>query len=116
MSSLAADNLRGVEIFPPLGDSHRVYSNTWYEDDGLTIESEAKISTFTVKYEAFIMEVKVWFETGSKNEYVPEWRDLEVVLPVGDERVVVSGVEGREVTDLGRDGRGRRKFVLGLGL
>jgi len=35
-SNVAEDDYRAVEIFPPPGASQASYSNTWYEDDGIS--------------------------------------------------------------------------------
>lgn len=109
---LADDDWRGVEIFPPIGNfSGRLYTNTWYEDDGISSEASEKISAFTISYQSFVLEIHVGFEKGKDNAYDPLWKDLSIILPVGDERVVIS-INGAEVLDLGRDKKGRRVFKM----
>jgi len=107
--SLAEDDYRGVEIFPPKGSSATVFTNTWYEDDGLSNEKNVKISSFTLTYRAELVQVHVGLSKGEKNEYVPAWKELSIILPVGDERDVV-GLDGQTIVDCGRTTKGRRIF------
>lgn len=109
--SLADDDYRGVEIFPPKGSSDKIFSNTWYEDDGLSAEKNLKISAFTITYRAELLQIHVGFYENEKNAYVPLWKDLSVVLPVGDEREIV-GLDGQTVVDMGRTTKGRRVFKV----
>jgi len=82
------DDYRGVEIFPPKGKSSKVFSNTWYEDDG--IAANPFISSFTVKYSCTMTQVDVKFEKDARNKYQAIWKDLHVILPVGEKRTVTS--------------------------
>jgi len=120
--NVVEDDYRAVEIFPPPpasrtadeGDGDRekvpqVYTTTWYEDNGISARPE--ISRFSISYSATEREVNVCFERGAENQYVPEWKDLDVILPAGDMRVVVAGDQG-QVVGKGFDGRGRAVFTL----
>lgn len=103
------DDERNVEIFPPAGVSKKEYTYTWYEDDGISRHPE--ISSFTMKYSSTIEEVSVELVRGKSNTFVPLWKELGVILPVGDERKVVSnGVPCKA----GEETRGRRSFVLSI--
>ncbi|GAM39021.1 glicosidase [Talaromyces pinophilus] len=106
------DDYRGVEIFPPQGSSHgHTFSTTWLEDDGYT--QNAAVSSFTVKYSSTAEKITIAFERGNENKYVPAWRSLDVVLPVGDERHVVSSQSGQPLEYIGVDAKGRRVYRLG---
>jgi hypothetical protein len=112
--NLADDDWRGIEVFPPKGglDGH-IYNNKWYEDDGLSATPE--ISSFTIKYGSTATEVSVQIErkvevTGSQS-FVPLWKNLDIILPVGDGRSVTSS-DGKEVVAAGNDARGRKLFRI----
>jgi len=110
--SLVADDYRGIEIFPPKGSSNgHIWKNIWYEDDGLS--AKPKISKFTISYTSTPANVIVTFEKNIQQfgGFVPLWKELSIILPVFDERVV-TGADGRSLTDLGRDSRGRRVFKI----
>lgn len=112
--SLVDDDWRGVEIFPPKeGVQGHVWTSTWYEDDGLSADPE--IIAFTVAYGSTAEQVSVELtkkvEKKGKKLFVPLWKDITVILPVGDERVVVSK-NGKEVVDGGKDARGRKVYNL----
>jgi alpha-glucosidase (family GH31 glycosyl hydrolase) len=112
--SLVADDYRGIEIFPPKGSSNgHIWKNTWYEDDGLS--AKPNISNFTISYTSTAANVMVTFEKNIHeiDGFVPLWKELEIILPVFDERVV-TGADGRSATDLGRDSRGRRVFKISV--
>ncbi|KUL82919.1 hypothetical protein ZTR_10379 [Talaromyces verruculosus] len=105
------DDYRGVEIFPPQGSSHgHTFSTTWLEDDGYT--QNAGVSSFTIEYSSTAEKVTVGFERGNENKYVPAWKSLDVVLPVGDERHVVSLQSGQPLEYVGVDAKGRRVYRL----
>lgn len=105
------DDYRGIEIFPPQASSHgHIFSTTWLEDDGYT--QNAGVSSFTVNYSSTMEKVTVAFERGDGNKYVPAWKSLDVVLPVGDERHVVSSQSGQPLEYVGVDARGRRVYRL----
>jgi alpha-glucosidase (family GH31 glycosyl hydrolase) len=110
--SLVADDYRGVEIFPPKGNSNGyIWKNKWYEDDGLS--ANPKISTFALSYSSTEATVMVTFEKHIQKEggFVPLWKQLSIILPIGDERVA-TGSDGKTSIDLGRDTRGRRVFQI----
>ena len=88
------DDYRGVEIFPPAGVSSKTYEYTWYEDDG--IASKLKMSSFVLKYSSTESEIVVEFSKGVESEYEPLWKDLDIILPVGEKRIVFGAekVEG----------------------
>ena len=101
------DDYRGVEIFPPQGSSHgHVFSSSWYEDDGISIQPG--ISRYTISYSSSEEKVVVGFSRGG---FVPAWKDLDIILHHGDERRVVSDV-GKSIEPKGRDSRGRLVFTL----
>jgi alpha-glucosidase (family GH31 glycosyl hydrolase) len=106
------DDYRAVEIFPPKGSTPRekVFSNTWYEDDGIAAKPE--ISAFTVKYGATKSEVRVQFEKDPRNKYTPVWKDLHVILPVGDERTVTTVLGGSVVRVGSNTGRNVFKIMV----
>lgn len=105
------DNYRGVEIFPPKASSHgHIFSTTWLEDDGFT--QNAGVSSFTIKYSSTAEKVTVGFEKGDANKYVPAWKELDIVLPVGDERHVVSSDSGKPLEFVGGDAGGRSVYRL----
>jgi alpha-glucosidase (family GH31 glycosyl hydrolase) len=112
--SLVADDYRAVEIFPPKRSSNgRLWKNTWYEDDGLS--ARPNISSFTISYSSTVSNVVVTFEKNIQKDggYIPLWKELFIILPVFDERVV-TGFSGKTTTDMGRDSRGRRVFKISI--
>jgi alpha-glucosidase (family GH31 glycosyl hydrolase) len=111
--SLVPDDYRGVEIFPPKGSSKgESWTNTWFEDDGMSCEENARISEFSITYQSTETEVVIDFAVGKENEYVPVWRDLNVILPVGDERKVACAGGKFEVSALGPDARKRNVYKV----
>jgi alpha-glucosidase (family GH31 glycosyl hydrolase) len=104
--NVVEDDYRAVEIFPPKGASGREYSYTWYEDDG--ISSKLKTATFTLRWSATEEFVKVQLE--KKGEYAPLWKELEIVLPKGDSRGVITS-DGSVCERVG-DSRGRAVFKM----
>lgn len=114
-SSLVPDDYRGIEIFPPKGSSTgHVWRNTWYEDDG--VSAKPIISRFVVCYSSTEEEVMVGFqkEVGEgKGGFVPLWWEVSVILPVGDERVVLLE-DGTKAINTGKDGRGRKVFKIAV--
>ncbi|KAK1522978.1 glycosyl hydrolase family 31 [Colletotrichum paranaense] len=124
----AKDDWRGVEIFPPPslrgaaaqgsetelgGDDVKgvVFESSWYEDDGISREVPAEFK-FTIRYEIvderISVEVKTVVTEGSKEKWSPLWleKGVDVLLPVGEERIVV--VNGAEAQEKSLDARGRR--------
>lgn len=81
------DDYRAVEIFPQKGVSTKTYSYTWYEDDG--IASKPEISHFTLRYSSTAEQVLVDLSKDTENKFIPVWKDLSIILPVGDTRNVV---------------------------
>ncbi|KAF1985371.1 glycoside hydrolase family 31 protein [Aulographum hederae CBS 113979] len=89
-ADLPLDDYRAVEIFPPQKDSAgRVFETRWYEDDG--ISANPHISSFIVRYSTTESEVIVHWEKENGGFDAP-WKELHVILPVGDERRVTSPV------------------------
>lgn len=87
--ALPVDDYRGIEIFPPKGSSHgQTFSTTWYEDNGLSLTPD--ISKFTITYSANEEKVIIDLTPSPDNVFVPPWRDVVIILPVGDERYVES--------------------------
>lgn len=110
------DDWRGVRIFP--GWDGKTYQSSWIEDDGISAEPERAI--IEVTYTGTKEEVTVscmFIESG----YTPLWRkELNVALPVGDERVVRGMKEGRvwgqwrEELEK-REWKGRTVYVVTVG-
>lgn len=109
--NVVEDDYRAVEIFPPSGVSNKTYSNTWYEDDGISARPE--ISTFCIKYSSTETEVVVELEKAEGNRYNPLWKELDVILPIHDKRPVVSGIT-RQPCAKREHSRGRQVFTLPL--
>ncbi|KAH6669850.1 neutral alpha-glucosidase [Halenospora varia] len=88
-TNVVEDDYRAVEIFPPPPDRNsRVYSYTWYEDDGIAAKPE--ISKFTLEYSCTSTDILVRLRKGRDNKYVPLWKELDIILPAGEERTLVS--------------------------
>ncbi|OAL48503.1 alpha-glucosidase-like protein [Pyrenochaeta sp. DS3sAY3a] len=104
-ANLPLDDYRAVEIFPPKGSSKgKVYRSRWYEDDGVS-PAPASISTFEVQYETTESEVFFQFEAQLQPGFNTAWKDLQVILPAGDERMIkFDNVDGLKikVDDFGR--------------
>lgn len=104
------DDYRAVEIFPPLGSSGVTYENVWYEDDGVSAMPE--ILKFTMEYRSTETEVLVTCAREKGTKYEPVWKELDIILPVGDERVVAlengKGASEKEMS------RGRKVWCLAL--
>jgi alpha-glucosidase (family GH31 glycosyl hydrolase) len=104
------DDYRGVEIFPPKGTSHgNVFSNTWYEDDG--ISQKPATSSYTLSYSSTDEKVLIDFIQDEKTGFKPAWKDLDIILHNGDQRRVFSN-SGQEVVAKGVDSRGRNVYTL----
>ncbi|CAG5178352.1 uncharacterized protein ALTATR162_LOCUS8657 [Alternaria atra] len=108
-ANLPLDDYRGVEVFPPKASSQgKVYTSTWYEDDGVS-PPPAKISVFTIKYETTETQVLVQYEEKLQDGFWPHWQELEIILPRGDTRsVVFNGVDAVK-TEVDKLGRGKWK-------
>lgn len=124
--NLAKDDWRGVEIFPPPTTHHasieseksnnksstsaqeQWFTNDWLEDDGISPEAKADLFSVTIAYAAPAQSIQVKATYKKHGAFEPLWLGggLNIVLPVGEERVVVSN-EG-QVRDAGRDETGRR--------
>lgn len=104
-ASLPADDYRAVEIFPPKGSSNgRMFKTTWYEDDGIS-PPPASISTFILRYATTEDTVEVELEKKLQPAFEPAWRDLVVVLPVGDQRRVMLDKQDTKCVKTARKGR-----------
>jgi alpha-glucosidase (family GH31 glycosyl hydrolase) len=107
-ASLPEDDYRAVEIFPPKGSSHgKTFANRWYEDDGVS-PPPVKISAFEVEYTSEEDKVYVSFGEQLQEGFDPAWKELEIILPSGDQRAVV--FNGKEATSVKVDDKGRRHF------
>lgn len=105
---LEEDDYRGVEIFPPKGSSNgRIFTNSWYEDDGLSLQPD--ISKFTVEYELTDEKVTVTLRKGQVDKFVPVWRDIDVILPQDDRRHLVSAT-GDAIQRMNDDNDGRVRY------
>jgi hypothetical protein len=104
------DDYRGVEVFPPQGSSHgTVFTNTWYEDDG--ISQQPKTAVYTLSYSSTEEKVLVHFERDETAGFVPAWKEVDIILHNGDTRRVVSS-SGQEVVHVGTDSRGRAVYTI----
>jgi alpha-glucosidase (family GH31 glycosyl hydrolase) len=100
------DDYRAIEIFPAMGES-KLYSVTWFEDDGIAARPD--ISSFTVRYSSTTTDVTVEVEAGKGNKFVPIWKDIHIILPFGDKRLVISRGEALCKVE---DNRGRAVFTM----
>jgi alpha-glucosidase (family GH31 glycosyl hydrolase) len=112
-ANLPLDDYRAVEIFPPpthlFNHLGQIFTSSWYEDDG--ISAVALISKFTISCRCVSEdELSVSFQEDLSSGFVPPWNELHIVLPVGDDRVIVS--EKHKIVAVGRDGSGRKIFRL----
>ena len=107
---LPMDDYRAVEIFPPENQrDQRRYSTTWYEDDGISLK--ARISKFTISYGNSSTDgIAFEFREDLSGGFVPQWKELHVVLPVGDDRRVE--VNGRSCDPVREDNLGRKVFSI----
>lgn len=105
---LPEDDYRGVEIFPPQGSSNgKAYYNIWYEDDG--IAAKPSIARFTLSYSCTQETISVGLKAGL-GEYIPKWKELSIILPIGDKRAVI-GLDKRNLAH-NVDARGRLTYNL----
>ncbi|KAF2222383.1 hypothetical protein BDZ85DRAFT_282453 [Elsinoe ampelina] len=81
---------------------------TWYEDDGLHIKPD--ITRFEVAYNSTEEKVVVEVTLPSGDKFVPEWKEIAIIFPVGDKRHVVSA-SGTFLETIGDDESGRRRYV-----
>jgi alpha-glucosidase (family GH31 glycosyl hydrolase) len=103
------DDYRGVEVFPPKGTSHgTVFSTTWYEDDGISVQPGTAV--YTISYSSTDEKVLVKFERDEAG-FTPAWKGLDIILHNGDQRRVVSST-GDEIVLKGTDSRGRVVYTL----
>ncbi|EKG16080.1 Glycoside hydrolase family 31 [Macrophomina phaseolina MS6] len=106
-ANLPPDDYRGVEIFPARAGG-KWFETTWLEDDGVTISGT--ISSFTFRYSATEKEIIVDFAPKIEG-FKPVWNCLDVILPVGEKRSVVSE-SGKQLKKVGQDKVGRAIFAL----
>lgn len=87
-ANLPLDDYRAVEIFPPKGSSNgRVFTTTWYEDDGVS-PPPASISTFELRYRTTEDVVELELVQELQPNFKPVWSQLDVILPAGDKRSI----------------------------
>jgi hypothetical protein len=109
-ANLPEDDYRGVEVFPSPEDRSdgTVCETIWMEDDGISVVevAEKHMAEFTIKYSATPKEISVSVAV-NKTMFEPPWfgNGLTIILPVGDERRVVSEatVEHRRCDEAGRN-------------
>jgi alpha-glucosidase (family GH31 glycosyl hydrolase) len=106
--NVVEDDYRAIEVFPPKGESN-IYSVTWYEDDGISVRPD--ISSFTVQYSSTTSHINVQVVKGKENKYIPIWTDIDIILPFGDQRSVISRGQALHKS---KDSRGRLVFTLPL--
>ncbi|KAG8630514.1 hypothetical protein KVT40_002133 [Elsinoe batatas] len=108
--TLEEDDYRGLEIFPPKGSSHgNTFRSAWYEDDGLSIKPD--ITRFEVAYSSTEEKVVVEVTVPSSDKFVPAWTEIAMILPVGDNRHLISA-SGAFLERIEDDASGRRRYVL----
>ncbi|KAH7346939.1 glycosyl hydrolases family 31-domain-containing protein [Pyrenochaeta sp. MPI-SDFR-AT-0127] len=111
-ANLSLDDYRGVELFPPKGSSNgKVFSNSWYEDDGVS-PPPARISVFELRYVTSDTEVSVEYKETLQSSFKPAWANLEIILPVGDARIVQ--FNGSKLRRCESDSRGRPCFQASI--
>lgn len=113
VANLPLDDLRAVEIFPPAKASKggRWHETTWFEDDGVSVVTKNKVSSYTIAYTATEKDIRVRFARDETSGFVAPWKSLVVTLPPGDLRPVL-GEDGQEIKALGVDEQGRPRFEL----
>ncbi|KAL9094646.1 MAG: hypothetical protein Q9165_003206 [Trypethelium subeluteriae] len=90
-ANLPEDNLRYIRLFPPHGSSSgKIFENTWYEDDGISLKPE--ISKFHLDMSSTDLEIRIKFEPDSTNRFKPPWlqEEIPIYLPHNESRKVVS--------------------------
>lgn len=117
-AQLPHDDWRGVEIFPSPEDlaNGAEFTTEWFEDDGISTAdvADAQIASFVISYSAtskdIVVDFKSWIET-----FQPPWvqNGLTVILPVGDNRAVISK-DDRVVEKRRPDERGRQRHHITL--
>jgi alpha-glucosidase (family GH31 glycosyl hydrolase) len=111
-ANLPLDDYRAVEVFTPKCSSNdEIFTNTWYEDDGVS-PPPAKISVFVLKYQTTKDEVLVEYEEQLQPEFTPHWKDLTIILPAGDGRMLK--MNGEAAKSAKRDGKGRTHFKCAI--
>ncbi|KAJ4253431.1 hypothetical protein NW762_010589 [Fusarium torreyae] len=114
VAHLPLDDYRAVEIFPPKKASKngKWHKTTWYEDDGTSVATKNKISSYTFAFTATESEIKVKFSRDETSGFQAPWKTLVIVLPYGDQRIAVSEDPKVDVLSLGTSEEGRRQFEL----
>lgn len=125
--SIAHDDWRGAEVFPPQmlpsetmdGAAIASFTNTWLEDDGISSQGRSPIYELRLTYavEGATAPIMVQVEAGIKvaatvqnaASWSPLWLDngLDIILPVGEGRVVKVADMQKTAMDKGRDAKGR---------
>jgi alpha-glucosidase (family GH31 glycosyl hydrolase) len=102
------DDYRAVEVFPPKGSSNgKAFTSVWYEDDGVS-PPPVSISAFEVKYQTTDSEVQVEYSEKLQPGFSPHWKELGIILPVGDERSVT--LNGKAMEKVSKDGKGQMHY------
>lgn len=113
-ANLPVDDYRAVEIFPPQGEDSsrwhgRMFSTTWYEDDGIAAEPD--IAKFTIRY-ALVSQERIGIAFDKPvNKWKPLWQELHIIMPCGDNRSLyhLGADADKVIRELGVD-RGRHVF------
>ncbi|KIH93902.1 alpha-glucosidase [Sporothrix brasiliensis 5110] len=132
--SIALDDWRGVEVYPAPatvsggagGAKDSTFTTTWLEDDGISAEGRSPIYEISVAYTPSAGAIEVAASAAPKmastaqgddvpSSWAPLWlsNGLDVILPVGEERVV-KAAGGQAVEDKGRDTKGRRVYHIAV--
>ena len=110
--NLPIDAWRGVEIYPPPQSAsviERTYVGMWREDDGLTDDVKL-VNEFSLSYQPRETDIVVSVTCTSRRMDIPWGSKVWIILPVGEERTVVSMSEtgGTQASlENTRDARGR---------
>lgn len=109
-ANLPLDNYRAVEIFPPRDHLDRTkYSTMWYEDDG--VSAKTRVSTFTITYQASSRDgIDFQYAEDLSSGFIPPWKELYVILPVGNDRFLESN--GQSCRLVRKDDLGRQVFCI----
>ena len=110
-ANVVEDDFRAVEIFPPRVASAKTYEYVWYEDDGISASPD--ISKFILKYFSAADKITVELKKEPGNKYMPVWKALHIILPAGDDRVVVAR-NGGVVETVAKYKRGRAVFEISI--
>jgi hypothetical protein len=117
LANLSPDDYRAVELFPPKGNGpSKGFRNSWLEDDGISPAQSPILNIELVytcdEHTVNIVEYSHMKLQDDKRTFLPPWKELQFILPVGDERSVK--FKGKDTVAVGADCRQRSCFKLDL--